>query len=62
MFDECQDDYQHAVMKGDNNNNNNGRISIVFKKSIPGIGGRRGHGIPRGKKVCEKPLDKKKKK
>jgi len=63
MFDECQDDYQHAVMKGDNNNNNNGRISIVFKKSIPGIGGRRGHGIPRGKKDLQvnKSIDKKKK-
>ena len=45
MFGSCQDDFQHAVMKGENENNDEGRISIVFKKSIPGPNGRRGHGI-----------------
>lgn len=65
MYGSCQDDYQHAVMKGESEYNNDGRISIVFKKSIPGIGGRRGHGIPNQQRVqanvqkTQKPIPKK---
>ena len=60
MFEKCQDEYQHAVMKGENNNNSNGRISIVFKKSIPMIGGKRGHGIPKGSTLGKKESQKSK--
>ena len=41
----CQDDFQHCVMKSEGEFNNAPRSSIVFKKSLPGPGGRRGHGI-----------------
>jgi len=47
MFGDCQETFQHCVMKGEGSNNNNARASIVFKKSLPGAGGRRGHGIKR---------------
>ena len=45
MSDGCQDDFQHCVMKSEGDFNNAPRSSIVFKKSLPGPGGRRGHGI-----------------
>ena len=45
MGNGCQDDFQHCVMKSEGDSNNAPRSSIVFKKSLPGPGGRRGHGI-----------------
>ena len=45
MFDSCQDDFEHAVMKAEGPSNNGARVSIVFKKSLPRLGGRRGHGV-----------------
>jgi hypothetical protein len=45
MGNGCQDDFQHCVMKSEGDFNNAPRSSIVFKKSLPGPGGRRGHGI-----------------
>ena len=55
MFDSCQDDYQHAVMKGESENNNDGRISIVFKRAIPGPNGKKGHGLPKENQNSPKP-------
>eukprot|EP01041_Mallomonas_annulata_P008353 gene8353-17211_t len=45
MFNNCQEAFQHCVMKSEGSSNNSPRSSIVFKKSLPGLGGRRGHGI-----------------
>lgn len=45
MFGDCQDTFQHCVMKSEGPTNNSPRASLVFKKSLPGVGGRRGHGI-----------------
>ena len=46
MFRDCQDAFQHAVLKSENAATNNApRASIVFKMSLPGPGGRRGHGL-----------------
>ena len=45
MFGDCQDTFQHCVLKSEGEQNNAPRSSIVFKKSLPGVGGRRGHGI-----------------
>jgi len=48
MGRDCQETYQHAVMKSEGIQNEGPRVSIVFKKTIPGPRGRRGHGIPAG--------------
>ena len=53
MFGDCQESYQHCVMKSEGENNNQPRVSIVFKKSIPQANGRRGHGVKK-KVVNEK--------
>ena len=45
MFDDCQDVFEHAVLKSEGPQNNDARVSIVFKKSLPRFGGRRGHGV-----------------
>jgi hypothetical protein len=45
MTGECQEEFQHCVMKSEGVTNNSPRSSIVFKKSIPGPGGKRGHGL-----------------
>ena len=45
MTDDCQDTFQHCVMKSEGDSNNSPRSSIVFKKSLPGLGGKRGHGL-----------------
>jgi hypothetical protein len=45
MTGECQEEFQHCVMKSEGATNNSPRSSIVFKKSIPGPGGKRGHGL-----------------
>lgn len=45
MTDDCQDTFQHCVMKSEGTSNDSPRSSIVFKKSLPGLGGRRGHGV-----------------
>ena len=45
MFGDCQQSYQHCVMKSEGEGNNQPRVSIVFKKSIPQANGRRGHGV-----------------
>lgn len=47
MHSDCQDTYQHAILPSEGEQNNEPRISIVFKKTLPGPGGRRGHGIPK---------------
>jgi hypothetical protein len=49
MTDGCQDTFQHCVMKSEGEANNSPRSSIVFKKSLPGPGGRRGHGLVKAK-------------
>jgi hypothetical protein len=49
MFADCQDSFQHCVMKSEGENNNSPRSSLVFKKSLPGPGGRRGHGLVKSK-------------
>lgn len=49
MTDDCQDTFQHCVMKSEGEANNSPRSSIVFKKSLPGPGGRRGHGLVKAK-------------
>jgi hypothetical protein len=53
MTDGCQDTFQHCVMKSEGEANNSPRSSIVFKKSLPGPGGRRGHGLVKSK-ISEK--------
>lgn len=45
----CQDLFQHCVMKSEGSSNNSPRSSIVFKKSLPGLGGKRGHGLVKSK-------------
>ena len=66
MTDGCQDTYQHCVMKSEGDTNNSPRSSIVFKKSLPGLGGKRGHGLVKmknadtKKSVPEKKIDTKK--
>ncbi len=51
MFGDCQDAYQHAVLRSEGPTNTSPRASIVFKKSLPGPGGRRGHGVTKTAKV-----------
>ena len=45
MYNNCQDEFQHCIMASEGKWNDGPRASIVFKKSIPQMGGRRGHGI-----------------
>ena len=45
MHGDCQDTYQHCVMKSEGSQNDGPRASIVFKKSLPQLNGRRGHGL-----------------
>jgi hypothetical protein len=52
MTDDCQDTFQHCVMKSEGPTNDSPRSSIVFKKSLPGLGGRRGHGIVKVKNTA----------
>ena len=48
MFADCQDSFQHSVMKAEGEGNNGARASLVFKRSLPQAKGRRGHGVPKG--------------
>lgn len=52
MTDDCQDTFQHCVMKSEGPSNDSPRSSIVFKKSLPGLGGRRGHGVVKTKNTA----------
>ena len=54
MKDDCQDTFQHCVMKSEGPTNNSPRSSIVFKKSLPGLGGKRGHGLVKIKPDLQK--------
>mmetsp|Transcript_14756 Transcript_14756/g.21915 ORF Transcript_14756/g.21915 Transcript_14756/m.21915 type:complete len:480 (-) Transcript_14756:11-1450(-) len=56
MFGDCQEVFEHAVLTQEGPQNSAARVSLVFKKSLPGLGGRRGHG---GTKVVEKKMIKK---
>ena len=47
MFGDCQDAYQHCVWKAESPANRRPRASIVFKTSLPGASGKRGHGLPK---------------
>jgi len=54
MFGDCQDTFQHAVLKSENAATNNApRASIVFKKALPGPGGRRGHGLSKSQQPTQ---------
>eukprot|EP00622_Pseudochattonella_farcimen_P006411 FR742212.1.p1 GENE.FR742212.1~~FR742212.1.p1 ORF type:complete len:261 (+),score=18.44 FR742212.1:128-910(+) len=44
MFGDCQDEFEHSVMKSENEDNAGIRASIVFKTSLALPSGRRGHG------------------
>lgn len=46
MTRDCQEAFQHAVLKSEGPQNDSPRVSIVFKKTIPYGSGKRGHGIP----------------
>jgi len=46
MFGNCQEEYQHAVLKGEGEQNNAPRASIVFKKALPRANGKKGLGVP----------------
>lgn len=48
MFDDCQESFQHAILKSEGAQNDAARVSVVFKKTLPMVGGRRGHGLPYG--------------
>ena len=54
MKDDCQETFQHCVMKSEGPTNNSPRSSIVFKKSLPGLGGKRGHGLVKIKQESQK--------
>ena len=43
----CNDDWIHSISPSEGDQNNGPRVSIVFKRTIPGPGGKRGHGLPR---------------
>ena len=43
----CNDDWIHSISSSEGLQNNGPRVSIVFKRTIPGPGGKRGHGLPR---------------
>lgn len=45
MFGNCQETYQHCIMRSEGIGNEGCRASIVFKKSLPLANGRRGHGV-----------------
>jgi len=47
MFGDCQDVFEHAVLTQEGPQNSAARVSLVFKRSLPGLGGRRGHGGPK---------------
>lgn len=47
MFGDCQERFQHAVLRAENLGNMGPRVSVVFKKSIPSPSGKRGHGLGR---------------
>lgn len=46
MSADCQESFQHAVLKAEGPQNEGPRASVVFKLTMPLGGGRRGHGIP----------------
>ena len=49
MHRDCQERFQHSILTAEGPQNSGPRVSIVFKKTIPGPGGKRGHGIPKEK-------------
>ena len=51
MTGECNDAYQHCIMGAENDAyNGQARLSIVFKRALVRAGGRRGHGLGRGRR------------
>mmetsp|Transcript_37120 Transcript_37120/g.50236 ORF Transcript_37120/g.50236 Transcript_37120/m.50236 type:complete len:321 (-) Transcript_37120:297-1259(-) len=59
MFGECQESYQHCVLRS--GEGSSPRISVVFKRSLPSLSGKRGHGLGRPKNQKEpRPPSKKK--
>ena len=45
MRDNCNDDFEHAVLPAQGDHNKAPRISLVFKRALAGPDGRRGHGL-----------------
>ena len=45
MFADCNDTWEHAVLKAEGDCNDGPRARIVFKRSVASKGGRRGHGL-----------------
>ena len=45
MRDNCNDDFEHAVLPAQGDANKAPRISLVFKRALAGPDGRRGHGL-----------------
>ena len=45
MSANCQEKFEHAVLKSEGVNNNEPRISIVFKRALPQLNGQKGHKI-----------------
>ena len=45
MRDNCNDDFEHAVLPAQGDQNRAPRISLVFKRALAGPDGRRGHGL-----------------
>ena len=43
MRDTCNDDFEHSVLAAQGQSNLGARVSIVFKRALPGRDGRRGH-------------------
>mmetsp|Transcript_33847 Transcript_33847/g.52714 ORF Transcript_33847/g.52714 Transcript_33847/m.52714 type:complete len:240 (+) Transcript_33847:252-971(+) len=46
MFADCQDRFEHCVLKGEGQQNCGPRISFVFKQALLQASGKRGHGAP----------------
>lgn len=53
MFGDCQDRFQHCVLKSEGSGNLGPRASIVFKRSLPNPGGKRGHGLPQASQASQ---------
>ena len=45
MFADCNDAYEHCVMRAEGEDNDAPRASIVFKRSMATASGKRGHGL-----------------
>lgn len=55
MFGDCQDSFLHSVSKGQGENEQGPRISIVFKASLLSASGKRGHGVAQARAATSAP-------